>query len=59
VLFVIINIGFGREKSPTDMEKPSAMRFAKPRIRITEVSRLAPVDPATTANVVTLPSIPP
>ena len=41
------------------IEKPSAKRFAKPRIRIIVVESDAPTTPATTAKVVTAPSIPP
>jgi hypothetical protein len=45
--------------APIDIENPSARRFANPRMRIIRVSRFAPTDHATTAKVVTHPSIPP
>ena len=41
------------------MAKPSAIRFAIPKMMITELSIAAPAAPATTAKVVTLPSMPP
>ena len=42
-----------------DIEKPSANRFANPRIRIIAEERDAPTAPATIAKVVIVPSIPP
>src|SRR5690606_23187711 len=41
------------------MEKPSATRLAKPRISTVTAGRSAPVTPATTANVVMMPSFAP
>jgi len=46
-------------KSPTAIESPSAIKLAKPKIRTTHGEREAPETPATTANVVTVPSSPP
>ena len=43
----------------TAIENPSANKFAKPRMRIIDEDKDAPIAPATTAKVVTLPSIPP
>jgi len=39
------------------MEKPSANRFAKPRIRMIADDREAPTAPATIAKVVIVPSM--
>lgn len=41
------------------MAKPSAIRLAKPKMITTLLDNPAPAAPATTANVVTLPSMPP
>jgi len=41
------------------MDTPSAIKLANPRIKITSIERFHPVAPATTANVVTVPSIHP
>jgi hypothetical protein len=41
------------------MEKPSARRFAKPRMRMIRSERSAPTTPDTTANVVMIPSFAP
>ena len=41
------------------MEKPSAQRFAAPRISTIEGSSAAPATPETTAKVVTMPSLAP
>jgi hypothetical protein len=41
------------------IEKPSANRLAAPRISRVLVESSAPATPATTANVVTVPSMPP
>jgi hypothetical protein len=39
------------------MEKPSATRLAKPRMRMTVDDSAAPVTPDTTARVVMIPSL--
>ena len=41
------------------MENPSANRLANPNIKITEGESEAPTTPATTAKVVTAPSVAP
>jgi hypothetical protein len=41
------------------MDSPSAIRLAKPRISTTPAESEAPVTPAATAQVVTMPSSPP
>lgn len=52
-------------KLPSPMAAPSAKRLASPKIitdnrdRVAVFPELAPVNPATTANVVTIPSFPP
>jgi len=41
------------------IEKPSARRFAKPRMRMIRSESSAPTTPVTTANVVMIPSFAP
>jgi hypothetical protein len=41
------------------IEKPSAKRLANPNINTIEGDNNAPITPATTANVVTAPSVAP
>lgn len=42
---------------PVDIDNPSANKLARPRITTTEGERDAPKEPATTAKVVTMPSL--
>ena len=44
---------------PIAIEKPSANKFANPNIKIIEGDKAAPTTPATTAKVVTEPSVAP
>ena len=55
----LLALGTEPRKLLAAMLKPSAIRFAPPRMITTVSSRLAPATPATTANVVTAPSTAP